>query len=59
MSDLFDSIKKTLEFDKEVSKKEETGPAITFERDENGVLWSYDAKTGKKIGRIFEHGDDE
>lgn len=33
-------------------------PKLTFKRDEKGVLWSYDVTTGKKVGRIIEHGDD-
>lgn len=32
---------------------------LTFKRDENGVLWSYDVETGEKVGQIFEHGDGE
>lgn len=30
---------------------------LIFERDEQGNLCSYDKKTGKKVGRIHEHGD--
>lgn len=56
---LLDLIRKTVEFDKENSQPlEKEEPELTFERDENGVLWSVDAKTGKKVGRIFEHGVD-
>ena len=31
---------------------------LTFKRDEKGILWSYD-ESGNKVGRIFEHGDDD
>lgn len=30
-----------------------------FVQDENGVLWSVDKRTGKKVGRIYEHGVDK
>ena len=30
---------------------------LVFERDEQGTLWSYNKKTGEKVGRIFEHGN--
>lgn len=56
---LLDLIEKTAEFDREAAvsvEKEEQ--KLTFKRDENGILWSYDVKTGEKVGRIFEHGDD-
>lgn len=59
MDDLFDLIAGTVEFDRQVSKSAEKGDSeLTFRRDENGVLWSYDA-AGKKVGRIFEHGDSQ
>ncbi len=55
---LLDLVKKTLEFDETASDPvEKEGQELTFERDEKGVLWSVDAKTGKKVGRIYEHGD--
>ena len=57
-NNLLDSIKKTLEFDRQNSVSKGSGSGLTFKRDEKGVLWSYDAKTGEKVGRIFEHGDD-
>lgn len=31
---------------------------LVFKRDENGNLWSYNKETGKKVGRIYEHGND-
>lgn len=55
---LLDLVKKTVAVDKAVSTQVEKGEQkLTFRRDENGVLWSYDAKTGEKVGQIFEHGD--
>ena len=56
--DLLDLVLKTAEFDKEASTSDDNGNELTFKRDEDGVLWSYDVKTGEKVGRIFEHGDD-
>lgn len=56
---LLDLIEKTAAFDREASTQEDEGNELTFKRDENGILWSYDVKTGEKVGRIFEHGDDE
>lgn len=57
---LLDLIRKTVEFDKENSQPlEKEDPELILKRDENGVLWSVDVKTGKKVGRIFEHGVDE
>lgn len=56
---LLDLVLKTAAFDREASTPEDTGHELTFKRDENGILWSYDVKTGEKVGRIFEHGDDE
>lgn len=56
--DLLEAILKTAEFDREESTSVEKDNGLTFKRDEDGVLWSYDAKTGEKVGRIFEHGDD-
>lgn len=32
---------------------------IELKRDEKGNLVSYDKKTGEKIGRIYEHGNDK
>lgn len=56
---LLDLVTKTTEFDKRVSSVSVAKSAgLTFKRDEKGVLWSYDAK-GNKVGRIFEHGDDQ
>lgn len=55
---LLDLIEKTAAFDREESTPNE-GNDLTFKRDEKGVLWSYDVKTGEKVGRIFEHGDSE
>ena len=56
--DLFEAILKTAEFDREESTSVEKDNGLTFKRDEDGVLWSYDKKTGEKVGRIYEHGDD-
>ena len=56
--DLLEMIQKTAEFDREASTSVDKGNALTFKRDEEGVLWSYDVKTGEKVGRIYEHGDD-
>ena len=57
--ELFDLISATLAEDEKVNaqsvKKADT--SLTFQRDEKGVLWSYDA-AGNKVGRIFEHGED-
>lgn len=56
---LLELVKKTVAADKEVSSPvEKENQDLTFRRDENGVLWSYDVKTGEKVGRIFEHGND-
>ncbi|MGN0999683.1 MAG: hypothetical protein ACI4PO_09045 [Faecousia sp.] len=56
---LLELVRKTAEFDKQVSKSDEQGdPDLTFQRDESGILWSIDVKTGEKVGRIYEHGDD-
>ena len=56
-NDLLELIQKTAEFDRQASTSEDDGDELTFERDEDGILWSYD-KTGKKVGRIYEHGDE-
>lgn len=47
--DLFDIICKTLENDEKMNteNEEDDGERLTFKRDENGVLWSYDS-VGKK-----------
>lgn len=59
MDDLFDLIAGTVAFDQQVNKSAEKGSSeLTFKRDENGILWSYDA-SGRKVGRIFEHGDSQ
>ena len=57
---LFDLISGTLAADERMSTHslEKTGSGLTFKRDEDGVLWSYDS-AGKKVGRIFEHGDND
>ena len=59
MENLFEMLAKSVARDKAVSTQsveKSDSPALTFKRDENGVLWSYDS-TGKKVGRIFEHGE--
>lgn len=57
--ELFDLISGTIAADERMSTQrvEKADSGLTFQRDEAGVLWSYDA-SGKKVGRIFEHGDD-
>lgn len=59
MDNLFDLIAGTVAFDQQASTSVAKGDSeLTFQRDENGILWSYDA-SGKKVGRIFEHGDSQ
>lgn len=57
---LFDLISGTLAADERMSTKsvEKADSGLTFKRDDDGVLWSYDAD-GNKVGRIFEHGDND
>ena len=57
---LLDIIYGTLAADERMSTidLEKADTALTFKRDEDGVLWSYDS-AGNKIGRIHEHGDNE
>ena len=55
--DLLAMVTETLAADQAVSTQSVEKAALTFKRDESGALWSYDVKTGKKVGRIFEHGD--
>ena len=57
---LFDLISATLAEDEKVNAQslEKADSDLTFKRDEDGVLWSYDA-AGNKVGRIFEHGDND
>lgn len=58
MGILYDLIAGTVDFDRQVNTSVSKGdPELTFKRDENGILWSYD-KAGNKVGRIHEHGDD-
>lgn len=59
MDDIFDLVAGTIAFDQEVNAQsvEKAASELTFKRDENGILWSYDA-SGRKVGRIYEHGDD-
>ena len=58
--ELFDLISGTLAADERMSTHsvEKADDNLTFKRDEDGVLWSYDA-AGNKVGRIYEHGDNE
>ena len=58
--ELFDLIAGTLAEDEKVNTQsvEKADSGLTFKRDENGVLWSYDA-AGNKVGRIYEHGDSD
>lgn len=57
--ELFDLIAGTIAADERMSTQsvEKADNGLTFKRDEKGILWSYDA-SGKKVGRIFEHGED-
>lgn len=56
--ELFNLICGTLANDEKVNTPsvEKADSSLTFKRDEDGVLWSYDA-AGNKVGRIYEHGD--
>ena len=58
--ELFDLISGTLAADEKVNAQSlaKADDDLTFKRDEDGVLWSYDA-AGNKVGRVFEHGDNE
>lgn len=57
--ELFDLICGTLAEDEKVNAQsvEKADTSLTFKRDEDGILWSFDA-AGNKVGRIYEHGDD-
>lgn len=57
---LFDLISATLAEDEKVNTQsvEKADSGLTFKRDEDGVLWSYDS-AGNKVGRIYEHGDND
>lgn len=57
---LLDIVASTLDSDERVNTQsvaKSDDSNLTFKRDENGILWSYD-EAGKKVGRIYEHGDD-
>lgn len=58
--ELFDLISGTLANDEKASTHsvEKADTDLTFKRGEDGVLWSYDS-AGNKVGRIFEHGDND
>lgn len=58
--ELFDLICGTIANDEKVNAQsvEKADPGLTLKRDEDGVLWSYDA-AGNKVGRIYEHGDND
>lgn len=58
--DLLDLIAGTLAADERMSTHsvEKADSDLTFKRDEDGVLWSYDS-AGNKVGRIYEHGDND
>ena len=58
--ELFDLISATLAEDEKVNAQSlaKADDRLTFKRDEDGVLWSYDA-AGNKVGRIYEHGDSD
>ena len=58
--ELFDLISGTIAADERMSTQsvEKAGSDLTFKRDKDGVLWSYDS-AGNKVGRIFEHGDND
>lgn len=60
MMDLLDVVMKTIASDMAVNAQSVTkadSEKLTLKRDAHGILWSYDAN-GKKVGRVFEHGDD-
>lgn len=59
MDDIFDLVAGTIANDRKINAQsvEKAASELTFKRDENGILWSYDA-SGRKVGRIYEHGDD-
>lgn len=59
MNDIFDLVAGTVANDQKINTQNvgKSASELTFQRDENGILWSYDS-TGKKVGRIYEHGDD-
>lgn len=59
-NELFDLVAGTVARDRMASTEsvEKAASGLTFKRDENGILWSYDVNTGEKVGRIYEHGDD-
>lgn len=59
MSDIFELIAGTVASDEAFNGPQvaKADSELTFKRDENGILWSYDA-SGKKVGRIYEHGND-
>ena len=63
MSNLLDIILKSVEENKKLegNSNKPTGEKgnLKFERDEKGILWSVDPATGKRVGRISEHGDDK
>lgn len=58
--DLYELIESTLDSDEKVNNQtvEKADTGLTLKRDEDGVLWSYDA-SGNKVGRIYEHGDND
>lgn len=59
--ELFDLICGTLAADERMSTpsvEKAADSGLTLKRDEDGVLWSYDA-SGNKVGRIYEHGDND
>lgn len=59
MSNIFDLVAGTVAADQAFNGPQvaKADSGLTFKRDENGNLWSYDA-SGKKVGRIYEHGVD-
>lgn len=60
MMSLLDLVMKTIASDRAVNEQNVTkaeSEKLTLKRDAHGTLWSYDAN-GKKVGRVFEHGDD-
>ena len=60
MDDIFDLVAGTVAYDQKVNTQhvDKAASELTFQRDEKGILWSYDA-AGRKVGRIFEHGDSQ
>ncbi len=60
-NNLLNLVMNTISSDREVNEKnvkKADSDKLTLKRDANGTLWSYNAN-GEKVGRVFEHGEDE